>query len=282
MKVSLIVPTRNRPESCARLVQALFSESTVDRLASRLQVLLVDDGSDPHLRQRLVAAVSQSPGDVVHLVSRPVPGGPSAARNTGIARADGDIVAFLDDDCIPADNFLEETVRLHRTHPEALLISGHLRSLRDDSISRFWRHYYSHAFTGGEGELYRIHRISSGHFSIKRSLLERFNPLFDESLPSREDYDLYLRLDRAGIPVYKADSIRATIECRRTLGDLIRQRAWYGRGEERLRAKYGAALIERAQRGLYPRVPLSLAHIHVALYLDRRFRSLRDRVLRHG
>ena len=245
-----------------------------------LEVILVDDASDvADSQNRISAALSAGPLQTVRLLVRKVAGGPSAARNTGISAASGEILGFLDDDCIPERGFLDETLRLHRLHPEALLISGNLRPLGNGAVSRFWFYYYNSAFNGGRGEIYPIQRISSGHFSIKRSLAERFHPLFDESLPSREDYDLYLRLNDAGIAVYKADSIHALIECRRDLRALLRQRAWYELGERRLAQKYGSDFLRKAQKGIYPKPSLAFAHIHLLLFLDRTVRAIRTRAL---
>jgi len=279
MNVSVIIPTFNRPASCARLLAALMPQVLSWNLDGRVEVIVVDDNSTHLCRNSLIEKLGGCPDGSIRLISRESAGGPSAARNSGIVKARGDLLVFLDDDCIPGDSFLGEVVRLHVKYPQVLLINGNLRALRNDLISRFWFYYYSHAFNTAEGELFQIHRVSSGNFSIKRSLLEHFEPLFDESLPSREDYDLYLRLNMAGIPIFKADSIHATIECRRTLRELLRQRAWYQRGEIHLRQKYGDAFLRETQSGQYPRPSLAFVHIYLLLYLDRRIRCFRERLL---
>ena len=67
-----------------------------------LRVIVVDDASaDPSA----IAAIASSYGaEVIH---RPVNGGPGAARNTGLAAASTEIVAFLDSDCVPAPGWLD-------------------------------------------------------------------------------------------------------------------------------------------------------------------------------
>jgi glycosyltransferase involved in cell wall biosynthesis len=281
MNVSVVIPTYNRPASCARLLAALMPQVLTWNSEDCVEAIIVDDHSSYSSRKELVKTLYEYPDGSCRLISRAFSGGPSAARNAGIVAASGDLLVFLDDDCIPGDRFLREIVRLHTRYPQALLINGDLRALRNDSISRFWFHYYNHAFNRSEGELYRIHRISSGNFSIKRSLLEHFDPLFDERLPSREDFDLYLRLSMAGIPVFKADGIKATIECRRTLRELLRQRAWYRRGEIGLRQKYGADFLREKQSGQYPLPSFTFIHIHVLLYLDRKLHSFREGMARN-
>ena len=279
MNLSVIIPTRNRPASCARLLKALLPQVSGCNCDGNIEVIVIDDHSSPPSRKQLSAQISECSIDAVHFISRESSGGPSAARNSGIAKASGDLLIFLDDDCLPEPSFLSETVRLHNKYPNVLLINGNLRALHNDSISRFWFYYYDHAFNCGVGEIYQIQRVSSGNFSVKRSLLKSFDPLFDETLTSREDYDLYLRLHQAGIPVFKADSIRATIECRRTMRELLKQRAWYERGEIDLRRKYGAAFLREVQLGQYPLPSLAFIHIYLMLYIARKIRSFRHMVL---
>jgi mycofactocin glycosyltransferase len=280
MNVSVIIPTRNRPASCSRLLKALVPQTRgLDSHGGQVEVIVVDDHSNAAARSQLTAQLAEFTSDGLRLVFTDSSSGPSAARNFGIAEAGGDLLIFLDDDCIPGPGFLNESVRLHIKYPHILLINGNLRALRNDSISRFWFYYYNHAFNCGSGEIYRIHRVSSGNFSIKRTLAESFYPLFDEQLPSREDYDLYLRLDHASIPVFKADSVFATIECRKTFRGFLKQRAWYANGEIWLRRKHGEAFLRQAQSGLYPKRSPAFIHIYLLLYCDRKIRAFRQRRL---
>jgi glycosyltransferase involved in cell wall biosynthesis len=50
--------------------------------------------------------------------------GLSGARNTGLAESSGAVVAFLDDDAVAAEDWLEEIANAHRTHPSILGVGG--------------------------------------------------------------------------------------------------------------------------------------------------------------
>ncbi len=84
-----------------------------------LETMVVVDHNRP-LYERLKAAF---PSGVTVLENGGPQGAPSS-KNTGALIAGGDIVAFLDDDAVAADDWLEEIAAAHRTHPGILGIGG--------------------------------------------------------------------------------------------------------------------------------------------------------------
>ena len=90
--ISVVIPTRDRIEMLVRTLRSLAAAAD----SGELEVLVVDDGSDPPIAEALE-------GDVDGLelrVLRQEGAGLNAARNTGIAETSGSVVAFLDDDVL--------------------------------------------------------------------------------------------------------------------------------------------------------------------------------------
>lgn len=89
-EISVIVPVYNVAGYVAACIDSLRAQDLVD-----FEVIVVDDGSTDDSHARAVAAIS---GDDRFTVLRQSNGGLSAARNTGLARARGRFVAFVDSD----------------------------------------------------------------------------------------------------------------------------------------------------------------------------------------
>lgn len=102
--VSVVVPTYRRPELLRQCLGAL-SYQTLD--PADYEVIVVDDAPDEETR-RLVEEWSRRRGaPALRYETSGERHGPAAARNVGWRLARGPIVAFTDDDCLPAQGWLE-------------------------------------------------------------------------------------------------------------------------------------------------------------------------------
>jgi succinoglycan biosynthesis protein ExoM len=120
VRVAVTVATRDRPATCRRLVDALLHQELPDEWQLRVIVVEnVPDGSELTL-----------PDDPrVEVLQEPEPGIPFA-RNRGVEHALpwADVIAFIDDDEVPADSWLRTLVEgLHRY--DADVVSGPVRSV---------------------------------------------------------------------------------------------------------------------------------------------------------
>ena len=96
---SIIVPTYARPRQLATCLQSL---ACLDYPRDRFEVIVVDDGSETSPE----AVVASFCGQLDVTLLTQAHAGPAAARNTGAARAKGKFLAFTDDDCAPAPDWL--------------------------------------------------------------------------------------------------------------------------------------------------------------------------------
>ena len=87
--VSVVIPTRNRPEMVVMAVASALRQSF-----GNLEVIVVVDGEDPRTR----AALSAFSDARLRVIDLAVNVGGAEARNSGVRAARGEWVAFLDDD----------------------------------------------------------------------------------------------------------------------------------------------------------------------------------------
>jgi len=89
IKVSAVIPTRNRPTLVCRAVRTALAQSLSD-----IEIIVVVDGQDPPTMSALEAIADPR----LRIVQLPQSTGAPEARNRGALEAKGEWVAFLDDD----------------------------------------------------------------------------------------------------------------------------------------------------------------------------------------
>ncbi len=97
--ISVVVPTYNRPTTLAGCLRALAAQ---EYPRDRFEVIVVNDGGAESPDQVVNPYRNTLTCRVVHQTNR----GPAAARNHGAKEAVGQFLAFTDDDCAPAPDWL--------------------------------------------------------------------------------------------------------------------------------------------------------------------------------
>ena len=248
--VSIVVCTMDRPDALARCLRAL-RECT----PPPAQIVVVDQGARP---------VALEGVDYVRMAER----GVSRGRNRGARAAAHELLAFTDDDCVPAPEWIGALERGYedgvdgvtgRVLPLPGVPGGVPVSSRTSTTRR--------TFSGPGQTPWDIG--TGGNLSLRRSVFEAVGG-FDESLgpgtPGRaaEDVDLLYRVASAGFAIlYEPDAVvyhepktrRARVGGRFGygfgLGTFLARHAAQGDEHARtLRRRYAAALARGAGSGL--------------------------------
>jgi glycosyltransferase involved in cell wall biosynthesis len=182
------MPTRDRLELLRRALSGVDAQRFAD-----FEVIVVDDGSVDGTAEWLRIHRPD-----VRLLASTRPTGAAAARNRALARARGELVAFLDSDDIWKPSYLDRQVAQLDRNPEAALsYADHLESGPDGRVTR----PNSRALVPDAGPLVRllaevfIHTLSS--VVCRRETFDRYGR-FDESLAIVHDFDWYVRVLEGG------------------------------------------------------------------------------------
>ncbi len=103
---SIIIPAFNASHTIGDCVAACARQDGVSR--SAYEIIVVDDGSGDGTATstRLSTSVTAKNAGADHIITHAHSQGAGAARNSGTAIAQGEIILFTDADCIPATNWL--------------------------------------------------------------------------------------------------------------------------------------------------------------------------------
>jgi glycosyltransferase involved in cell wall biosynthesis len=125
--VTVVVAARNASATLGGAVRSALAS------VAAAQCVVVDDASDDDTAAVAAALGAEDPR--VELVSRPVRGGPAAARNDGLSRAKGTRVCFLDADDVLTDDALGVLDEALAAHRGAVVALGRFRAVDDAGAS---------------------------------------------------------------------------------------------------------------------------------------------------
>jgi len=106
MKVSVIIPTKNRPGNIRECVNSLLGQTYP------INELIIVDGSDDDRTEHYVRSCLKDRATFNCVYVRQKAGGMAHARNIGLENANNAIISFLDDDVILDKNYLNEIVSI--------------------------------------------------------------------------------------------------------------------------------------------------------------------------
>lgn len=191
---SLVICTRNR----ARQLQACLDAAAKIRGGRPWEIVIVDNGSHDNTRD-VAAGFLQGGATRGRYVWEPEPG-LSRARNAGIAASVGDIIAFTDDDCYPAPDFIERTCEVFAD--ERIGFMGGRILLHDPADYPLTVNESTKTVRFAAGSVVPCAAVQGANMAFRRGALlavRGFDPAFGAGTPfPAEDWDVVARVCVAG------------------------------------------------------------------------------------
>ncbi len=192
--VSVIIPTYNQEKYIKKTLESVLSQTF-----KSIEIIVVDDGSTDETAE-IVNSFNEP--RIIYIWQKNK--GPAAARNTGIKRAQGKYIAFLDADDLWLREKLERQINFMEKNSEIGLLGTGCYEINH------------------KGEM-MSKKIFPTKNKILKKILIRYNPFiqssimlkkeifdkkegYNESFPQSEDYELWLRIAKnykiANLPEY--------------------------------------------------------------------------------
>jgi glycosyltransferase involved in cell wall biosynthesis len=220
---SVIIPTYNRPE---QLAQCLDSLTRLDYPRQDFEVIVVDDGSKTPLKS-VVTRYNQLKLTLIQQANA----GPAAARNTGAKCAHGKYLAFTDDDCTPAPNWLTTLAHRFAATPNCMIGGQTFNTLWQNPYSTASQLLVDYLYIFHQTSLPQLHFFTSNNLSLPTEIfriLGGFDTTF--TLAAGEDRELCDRWLHHGYEMIYASEVQIYHAHQLTLASFWRQHFNYGRG----------------------------------------------------
>jgi len=256
-KVSVVIPSYNSEETIVPCLESVLRQ----QCDFPFEVIVVDSSGDrtPELIQNKFPEVR-----LIHLPKRTLQG---TARNLGFKESSGQVVAFLDSDCIACDAWLSHIENAFLRGYS--VVGGGVRNNNPQSLMSWAGYFMEFSEWLPVGSDRMVSHIPTCNIAYRRDVFQRYKGFADDMVPI-EDFELNMRMQKGGETILFLPKVTVNHTHRTRLQDFL--------SHQMIRGKHGAR-VRRAIRlpdGFTVRFPF-LAPL---VFLPKRIGGIGLRVLR--
>lgn len=236
MKISVVIPAYNEEHCIGNCLNALANGTE-----KPYEVIVADGMSDDH-----TAMIAKQYGAAVVMNEKKHAAG---GRNAGIKKAKGEIVAFLDADCIPHADWLKE-IRKAFEEEEIDGLGTYIEPAQTNNrYEEFWGHLSLQILMSYGEEPYDVTEKTlntafiTASCAYKRSLLVKIKGFSNFFANNAEDIDLCWRALDAGARLKYVPTAKITAHSPRTLKGICKKSFRNGISSSKLQKVYSGRLI---------------------------------------
>jgi GT2 family glycosyltransferase len=193
--ISVVIPHAGTFEQLRSCLRALSQQSYP---RTYIEIIVVEN----HPKTVAAPALLEFPFITLTREMKP---GPAAARNKGAAIAGGEIIAFLDSDCLPAGNWIENGVEVAAEQALQAVVACNVRPWCPGSGARGVQWYESLIYHNQEGFVKSCQACITAGMLVPRNVWVKVGA-FDEGFPEAacEDWEWSTRASSLGVPIVYA------------------------------------------------------------------------------
>jgi O-antigen biosynthesis protein len=235
MDISVVIPVFNAEKTIEACLASLHKQSL-----KPLEIIVVDNHSTDETKD-IVLNIIRDHREVRTYYRLEVRKGPSFARNRGAYETRGEIIAFMDADCIADPSWLLRLSESFYRSKVGAVAGGIIGFDKKTVIGKFHALFTMRALPSSR-LFYEFSLISGGfptaNFSIRNELFRTLGG-FDEAIPIyAEDYDLCARICESGAQIYFDREAIVFHQHRQSLQTTWKQSYGFGTGHATLLKKH--------------------------------------------
>jgi cellulose synthase/poly-beta-1,6-N-acetylglucosamine synthase-like glycosyltransferase len=263
--VSVIVPVKDEEGVIGRLLDALLR---LDYPRERNEIIIVEDGSKDKTLEICQKYVDHYPS-YVKLFHRETSNGKPSALNYALKKANGEILALFDADCVPSSDVLLRAAECFKDS-STVAVQGSASSINanENMLTRLISYEEAVGFrTYALGRNFLnlfVYLIGSCCF-LRKDVVEKLGGWDEDSLC--EDLEISVRLTKEGYSIRYVPEIQSWQESPAKLGVLVKQRARWLRGHMETALKYGKLITHVNKKSLDTEITLFTPFIQIMALL---------------
>lgn len=222
--ISVVVPTHNRRAELKNCLDSLFNQ---DYPQERIEIIVIDDSAS-EVTEKELYELKKSHSNLRYFAQYHK--GPASGRNLGARASLGEVIGFIDDDCVVSRDWIKLMIENHRKNPQLVAVGGlTLTSTQNTSVlvSQFLSTCSIEISLNGRRE---VVFFPTCNVSLKRWVFEKYK--FNEKFPfpGGEDLEFFWRLFKDGYRFIWNKDIRVMHYRDDSTIGFIGQAYVYGRG----------------------------------------------------
>jgi glycosyltransferase involved in cell wall biosynthesis len=222
VRVSVVIPSYNSEKTIVPCLESVMRQKCDFPFA----VIVVDSSQDrtPELIRSRFPQVH-----LIHLPKRTLQG---TARNLGFRESSGEIVVFLDSDCIASDHWLTqiENAFLHGY----AAVGGGVRNGNPQSLISWAGYFMEFSEWLPRGSERVVSHIPTCNIAYRRDIFQKYGGFADGMVPL-EDFELNMRMYHGGERVLFLPNVTVDHSHRTRLQDFLSHQAIRGKAGARVR-----------------------------------------------
>ncbi|RJT27294.1 glycosyltransferase family 2 protein [Buttiauxella izardii] len=202
MLLSVVIPVWKRVIELSLILNELNKQAALNDI--KLEVILCDSHSGIEIEKIIDDAINELNSLTIrHLHTENIV---AAKRNLGIKKSSGQYLIFLDDDCIPGEDFLNDVVHIVNNYKENTVYCGEVRFVKElVNNSNYYRYRDSRHPKYSDDEMLILNEWTfvSMNCLISRDILERTQILYNENFLGYgcEDHEFPWQLMNSGVNI---------------------------------------------------------------------------------